>query len=238
VSAALVALTATSDVIQGTRRVRVNDAYVHALERAGLVPVVLPPLENVRQAARVLAAVSGLVLSGGEDVDPALYGAAPSPALGTVHARRDAWELALVHAARDASVPTLAICRGIQVVNVALGGTLVQDIPSERPGALAHEAGTARAARAHDIEVEPGSRLASALGATRLAVNSFHHQSVDRPAPRLRITARSDDGIVEGLETDRHDPWYAVGVQWHPEDLVDTEEPWDRQLFATFAGRL
>jgi putative glutamine amidotransferase len=186
----------------------------------------------------VIDGIDGLLLTGGEDLAPARYGEAPHPSVVDVDPARDEFEIALVGEARRRNLPILGICRGIQVLNVALGGTLVQDIPSERPGALAHEAGTARAARAHDVEVEPGSRLASALGATRLAVNSSHHQSVDRPAPRLRITARSDDGIVEGLETDRHDPWYAVGVQWHPEDLVDTEEPWDRQLFATFAGRL
>jgi putative glutamine amidotransferase len=186
------------------------------------------------EADAMLEGMAGLVLTGGEDVDPARYGAAPHPALGDVHARRDAFELALVHAARARRLPTLAICRGVQVANVALGGTLVQDLASEWANALAHDGGGARDARVHEVRVTPGSRLARALGATELPTNSFHHQSVDRVAEGAAVVATAPDGVVEALEWTRDD-WWLVGVQWHPEELVRGDGPWDRALFAAFA---
>lgn len=234
-AAPLVALTATSAAADGIVRVRTNAAYVRALEAAGLVPLVLPPL-NAANAERALDAVSGLVLTGGEDVAPWRYGESPHRALGSVNEARDAFELALIAAARDRGLPTLAICRGIQVLNVALGGTLVQDIPSECPTALPHAPGDGRAKRVHEIGVDSGSRLAEALGADRLPVNSAHHQSIARVADGLRVTARAPDGIVEGVEW-ATDEWWAVGVQWHPEELIETPEVWDRGLFASFAAK-
>lgn len=234
----VVAVTATSEIILGAPRVRLNVAYVHALELAGLVPLVVPPLADPSQAARVVAAVDGLVLSGGEDVDPARYGAARRPECGEPHTGRDATELALVEAARRERLPTLAICRGVQILNVALGGTLVQDLPAERPSELRHQAGGERAGRSHDVAVDDGSLLAAALGATRLAVNSFHHQALDRVAPPLRATARAADGVIEGVESDDPAAWWALGVQWHPEELVDDGRTWDRGLFRAFATRL
>jgi putative glutamine amidotransferase len=234
-SAPLVGLTATTAAADGIVRVRTNVAYVRALESAGLVPLVLPPL-NASHAERALDAVSGLVLTGGEDVAPWRYGEPPHPALASVNEPRDAFELSLITAARDRGLPTLAICRGIQVLNVALGGTLVQDIPSQCPRALSHSPGDGRAARVHDIAVDSDSRLAEVLNANRLSVNSAHHQCIARVADGLRVTARSPDGIIEGAEWESAD-WWAVGVQWHPEELIETPEPWDRGLFASFAAR-
>jgi putative glutamine amidotransferase len=235
----VVAVTATSEIINGAPpRVRLNVAYVRALEAAGLVPLVVPPLADPSRAARVLAAVDGLVLSGGEDVDPARYGAARRPECGEPHAGRDATELALVEAARARRMPTLAICRGVQLLNVALGGTLVQDLPAERPSELRHEAGGDRDARTHDVAVDPGTLLGTALGTTRLAVNSFHHQALDRVAPSLRAVARASDGVIEGVEGDEPSDWWVLGVQWHPEELVDGAEGWDRGIFRAFAERV
>lgn len=214
---------------------RTNVAYVRALDGAGLVPIILPPLDAAH-AARVLDAVSGLVLTGGEDVAPHRFGEPPHPALGTVNETRDGWEIALIAEARERQIPTLAICRGIQVLNVALGGTLIQDIPSQCPGALPHASAQDRGARVHEVTVEAHSRLANVLGAKELTVNSAHHQSVGRPAAGLRVSARAPDGIVEGAEWERDD-WWALGVQWHPEELVQTPESWDRGLFAAFAAR-
>jgi putative glutamine amidotransferase len=231
----LVAVTATTSAADGIVRVRTNNAYVRALEAAGLVPLVLPPLDPAH-AERTLDAVSGLVLTGGEDVAPWRYGETPHAALGTVNEARDAFELALVGAARNRSLPVLAICRGIQVLNVALGGTLVQDIPSQCPAALPHAPTDGRGARVHEIVVGRDTRLAQAVGAEGLTVNSSHHQSVGRVAAALRVTARSPDGIIEGAEWDGDD-WWAVGVQWHPEELTESPEPWDRGLFATFAAQ-
>jgi putative glutamine amidotransferase len=128
----------------------------------------------------------------------------------------------------------LAICRGVQVVNVGLGGTLVQDLPSQRNDVDAHELREDRSARVHSVSVNAASRLASILGVQSLGVNSIHHQAVDRLGSAMRISARADDGVVEGVESDDPD-WWMVGVQWHPEELTGTPEPWDRRLFAAFA---
>jgi putative glutamine amidotransferase len=123
----------------------------------------------------------------------------------------------------------------MQVVNVALGGTLVQDIPSQCADALAHDGG-ARDARVHLAAVRPDSRLAAALGTTTLRVNSSHHQALERLGDAIRVTATAPDGIVEGAEST--DDWWMLAVQWHPEELVATREPWDRELFRTFAARM
>lgn len=233
----VVAVTATTEVIRALRRVRVNEAYTAALLRAGVIPFVVPPVDEA-EAAAVLDAVDGLLLTGGEDVDPARFGADRHPTVQDVHAARDRSEIALVLEARRRRVPTLAICRGIQVANVALGGTLIQDIPTQRPDAGRHEVGDeGRAARVHRVTATPGSRLADALGATEVVTNSMHHQAVDRPADGLLVTARADDGIVEGAEWGADD-WWMVGVQWHPEELIDDGESWDRSLFAAFARQL
>ena len=233
--APLVAVTATARMVEGVERVRLNAAYVRALESAGLVPVVVPPLETAGTAARVLDAVSGLVLSGGEDVDPSRYGETPHPELGPVNCARDETELALLARARELGLPTLAICRGIQVVNVGLGGSLIQDLPSQRQNVSTHEVDDERDTRVHGVRVDPASRLASILGTHALAVNSIHHQAVDRLGEAMRVSARADDGTIEGVES--HDPsWWMVGVQWHPEELTTTPEPWDRRLFGAFAA--
>ena len=229
----LVGVTATIETIAGRPRVRLNAAYTRALESAGLVPVVIPPLASPAAVQALVRLVRGVVLTGGEDVAPACYGAPPHPALGPVQPARDATELAVVAAARAAGRPTLAICRGIQLLNVALGGTLVQHLPDERPGRVAHSQAEPRHVRTHAVDVARGSRLAAALGAERLVANSMHHQAIDRLAPPLRATAHAPDGVVEGAESD--DPaWWALAVQWHPEELTSDEHPWDRALFAAF----
>src|SRR4029453_7604325 len=138
-TAPVVAVTATVRLVDGVDRVRLNAAYIRSLESAGLVPPFIPPLADAAAAARVLDLVSGLVLTGGEDVEPSRYGDEPHPEIGPVNCARDETELALLARARDMSLPTLAICRGVQVVNVGLGGTLVQDLPSQRDDAIPHE---------------------------------------------------------------------------------------------------
>lgn len=231
--APIVAVTATVREADGIARVRLNQAYVRALEASGLVPMIVSPLVDQAFVPALLRRVDGLVLTGGEDVDPARYDDERHHTVERVSAERDATELALVGAARELRLPTLAICRGMQVVNVALGGTLVQDIASSIAGALPHEQVETRTARTHDVTVDEASRLAAALGASRLAVNSMHHQSVARAGEGLRVTARARDGVIEGMESD--DPaWWMLAVQWHPEELT-TNGPWDEALFAAFA---
>lgn len=229
----LVAVTATTEIIRGAPRVRVNVAYTEALAAAGLVPLVVPPL-SADAAAAILAGVAGLVVTGGEDVAPSRYGEEAHPTV-EAHEGRDESEIALILEAYRRRLPTLAICRGIQVANVAFGGTLVQDIPSQLPKAITHDPGDDRYSRVHDVRVDASSRLAEALGTDHLRTNSFHHQALARVPAELCVTARSvDDGVVEGAES--ADPsWWMLAVQWHPEELTRTPEPWDRNLFAAFA---
>ena len=182
----------------------------------------------------MLEGMRGLVLTGGEDVDPSRYGAPPHPGLGDLHAERDEFEIALIAAARARKLPTLAICRGMQVANVALGGTLVQDLPSEWPNALAHDSSSMRDRRVHAVTVRAGSALSAALRAQSLNVNSFHHQAVASVAPGLVAVAHAADGVIEGVEWIADD-WWMLGVQWHPEELTASPENWDRQLFSSFA---
>jgi putative glutamine amidotransferase len=210
---------------------------VTALENAGLVPLIVPPLANADAATSVLDSVAGLVLTGGEDVDPARYGEKRHEKVRNVNAARDATEAALIEEAQARGTPVLAICRGIQILNVALGGTLVQDIPSECKTDIDHDEDVPRDSRSHEIAIEPGSLIAKAIGTDHARVNSFHHQSVKRVAEGMRVTARSPDGVIEGLESTDED-WWVMAVQWHPEEMTGSAEPWDRGLFKAFARKL
>lgn len=187
-------------------------AYVDAVATAGGIPFVVPILDP-RDAPDVLSRLDGLVLSGGGDVDPARYGAEPHASVYGVNPDRDAWELALIGAA---TLPVLAICRGMQLVNVAAGGTLVQHVPDVT--ALPHRLIDRSEELVHDVDVVAGSRLAAVTGAVSLGVNSLHHQAVDRVGVGLRVVARAPDGVVEALEPD--DGRALLAVQWHPEWLV------------------
>jgi putative glutamine amidotransferase len=227
-----IALTATTELIRDLLRTRLNVAYTAAAREAGLRPFILPVLDAA-DADAMLEGMDGLLLTGGEDIGPEHYGERPHSSVSGVHAGRDAFELALVRAARARGLPTLAICRGMQVANVALGGTLVQDIPSQLPDALAHASG-ARGDRTHAVRITSGSRLARACGASEIRVNSSHHQSLGQIARGLLGTALAPDGVIEGVEWD-DDAWWMLGAQWHPEELIRTPEPWDRALFAAFA---
>ena len=232
-----VAVTAGIRPDGDTNCVRLTAAYVNALEGAGLIPLIIPPLSKTGAANAVLDSVSGLVLTGGEDVDPSRYGETRHAKVRSVNAGRDKTEAELIKEAQARGMPVLAICRGIQILNVALGGTLVQDIPSQIKTTIAHDDEGPRDTRSHDISVEPDSRIALALGTERCTVNSFHHQSVKDVAPGMRVTARSPDGVIEGMES-TDDDWWVMAVQWHPEDLTDSREPWDRGLFKAFATQL
>ena len=231
----IIAITATMrhESPSDPSRLRLNAAYVDAIARAGGIPLVSPPIEP-EAAAAVVAGVHGVLVTGGEDIDPSLFGAPPHPALGRVTRARDAWELAVVREARARGIPVLGVCRGIQVLNVALGGTLIQDIPSECAGALGHDQEGPRADRSHPITCRPHSRLAELMGPAAM-VNSMHHQAVAQAAPGLAVTATAPDGVVEGVEwTGEH--WWAIGVQWHPEELDGADARLFRALVAAAGG--
>lgn len=235
-AARFVAVTTSIRRDDDTDRVGLPTSYLQALKNAGLIPVLLPPVYDASTAGPTLERVDGLLLTGGGDVDPELYGTTASHALRGLSRARDDSEIALIHAARNMRMPTLAICRGIQIMNVAFGGTLVQDIACDWPGALGHDESD-RAKRLHAVALEPDSLTANAVKATSFDVNSLHHQAVDKLGEGLRITGRSPDGVVEAAES--ADPgWWALCVQWHPEDLVDDLQSPDRGIFSAFSDSI
>jgi putative glutamine amidotransferase len=206
-----------------------NNDYVRALLNAGFGReeiVMLPP------GSRPEGRFDGVVLAGGLDVDPSRYGEALKPeGRVEVDADRDATDFAVFEKARRESLPTLGISRGLQVINVAMGGTLLQDIPTERPSGILHLVPKREDERRdHPVLVKPGTRIASIAGSDEIQVNSRHHQAIERVAPGLKVAAVAPDGLVEALESDG--PWL-LAVQWHPENLPDDTA--SRRLFAEFA---
>lgn len=200
-----------------------RDDYVRAVETAGGLPLVLAPGDPgdaPALAADYLDRVEALVLSGGADIDPALYGEPRHAKVGQLFPERDAFEVALCREALRRDMPILAICRGHQLLNVATGGTLFQDIASQVEAAAVHDPDQERWERCHDVEVLPGTRLREILGQERVAVNSFHHQAVKDLGRGLVLAARGcDDGVIEGMEMP--DRKFVLGVQWHPESFWD-----------------
>lgn len=200
--------------------------YLSALERAGARVRVLDAAADALPAA--LADCEGLLLTGGVDVDPSEYGEAAHPTVET-DATRDRYELALARLAIEQDMPLLAICRGVQVLNVAAGGSLIQDLPSQHPSATPHAINEPRNAIAHDVTIAPDTCLSMLLGVPAMAVNSRHHQAVKTPAPGFVVSATSPDGVVEAIE--RPASTFCVGVQWHPENFWATG-----QFAELFAG--
>ena len=216
----------------------VRCAYSRACEESGLLPLLLPVTgdEAVRMAQ--LDLVDGLLFSGGLDIHPGFYGEGDTvhPATETEAGGRDVHEIALARAAVARDLPVFAICRGLQVLNVALGGTLYQDLPTQVGTEWAHRQGPHSSEKTHCTRVAPGSRLAKILGGVdMLPINSHHHQAARDVAPGLVVTARAEDGVVEALE--KPDARYLLAVQWHPENLYETDAP-SRALFAAFAEAL
>ena len=200
--------------------------YIDALARAGAVPALIDPSGD---PSGILDHFDALVLTGGPDLDPSTYGQARHEKTYGIDRRIDDFELALTHEALAREMPTLAICRGFQLLNVALGGTLYQHIP-EDPGVEPHgRPGEPNGGRAQAVNVEPGTLLAKATGTTRPVATCHHHQAVRTVGTGLRVAARADDGIVEGLEYE-HPAGWLLAVQWHPEDTAATD-PDNQRLF-------
>lgn len=217
-------------------QIMLGATYVAALEDAGGTALLLTPAHQADSISRVLDTVQGLVLTGGEDVEPTRYGQEPHPKLGSTNPVRDEMEFTALQCAIERRLPVLGICRGMQLLNVALGGTLYQDLPSQRPGSVIHQLQASINQRWHAAQVEPGSALAEIFGTTELQINSFHHQGIDRLAPGLEALAWSEDGLIEAVQVPEL-PW-AFGVQWHPErgeaeSTQQAQDP-DRRLFWAF----
>ncbi|HJS42012.1 MAG TPA: gamma-glutamyl-gamma-aminobutyrate hydrolase family protein [Gemmatimonadales bacterium] len=213
-----------------------SQRYVDVLTASGAIPWVIPLLEgNDAALRRIYERLDGLFLPGGVDVDPAAYGEPRTNLCGRIDTARDWTELLLVRWALADRKPVLAVCRGAQLVNVAVGGSLYQDVGTQHPEAIKHDhfpvGGRRRDALAHEVHLVAGSRLQRLLGTDSLAVNSMHHQGIARLAPGLVPVATSPDGLIEGVETGNGH--FLIGVQWHPEDLVDVD-PRMRRLFEAF----
>ena len=208
--------------------------YVERARAAGARTAIIAPGEP-GDPQQILAPFDALLLVGGGDIHPARYGAEPGDALYGVEPDRDAFEIDLVREAVRAGLPTLCICRGMQVLNVALGGTLHQDLPV-LAHLLAHGIPVDGTEAMHEVVVEDGTRLSAATGGGALACSSHHHQGVDRVADGLRVSARSADGLVEGLELPEGSTGWTVAVQWHPEDTADGD-PSQQGLFDELARR-
>ena len=226
------------------RSISLSARYLEAIIRAGALPLTLPPTADREIIAQCVRRADGVMLTGGDDVYPELYGAKlpravrrtvqPTPDSG----ERDLRELVLIDEVFRQHKPLLAVCRGHQLLNVALGGTLVADIPRQWPKALPHGRSDRRDQVVHDVRLTPGSLLAKITGGVKLGVNSTHHQAVGRVAPPLRVTASSEDGMVEGLELKPGGSgWlpFLLSVQFHPERLED-RYPAHQAIFQSFAG--
>jgi len=195
-------------------------SYPSAVLQAGAIPVILAPLPDSRDAP-ILERLDGLLLSGGPDIHPHAYGQEPDPQLGVTEQRLDGWELALTRRALTSGLPVLGVCRGLQVLNVAAGGTLHQHLPDVVGEAINHRQSAPGSEPTHTVEVEPGTRLAELLGTGTADVNSFHHQAIDRLGEGIRVSARAPDSTIEAIDwVGGPSAAFALGVQWHLESLI------------------
>lgn len=220
-----------------TPQVLLGSPYLEAVERVNATPLLITPAHGQASIAELLEMCDGLMLTGGEDVDPSRYGQRPHPKLETVNHARDEMELEALRIALDMEMPVLAICRGLQLLNVHFGGTLFQDLPSQRPGGVIHEQTAPINERWHGARVEKGSRVEQLFQAETFQINSFHHQGIDRLGEGLRAVGWADDGLVEAVEAADHR--WVIGVQWHPErgevELPGDHSHPDWRLFSAFA---
>jgi putative glutamine amidotransferase len=199
-------------------------AYVDAVRSSGGLPILLPP--DAEEGAAILEVVDGLIFSGGGDLDPVTYDGSLHPTISTVDPKRDTFELTLAQLALNTDIPLLGICRGIGVMSVASGGTLVPHIPEKFGEVVMHTGGPTQTVE-HPVQIEPESRLASVLGATVVTVVSWHHQAVCSVPSGWRVSARTADAVIEALEHEQH-PW-AIALQWHPELAIN--DPPQQRIF-------
>ena len=217
----------SGSVSKNERELSVNACYTNGLIKAGALPVIISPHMEGEVLEVCLDKLDGILLAGGNDVDPNRYGDDPLDELGEVNPLRDDFEIRLVRKAAERGMPVFGICRGIQSMNVAMGGTLWQDIPSQyrRPDGrkgVAHSQTRADFYTSHRVLIEEDSRLMQLIGKREIRVNSFHHQAVMQPAPCMKVSAHASDGVIEGIE--HPDLPFFMGVQWHPERYFDRDE--------------
>ncbi|HZJ57196.1 MAG TPA: gamma-glutamyl-gamma-aminobutyrate hydrolase family protein [Clostridia bacterium] len=225
----LIGITCDYDMEKKISQVYIG--YYQAILQSGGLPFLIPRIDE-GDIQEVLGLLGGVVFTGGGDVDPAYFGEPPNPRLGTINPYRDSLEIPLCREAMGRDIPVLAICRGIQLMNIAMGGSIYQDLESQWDlGPLQkHTQLAPEWYGSHAVELTKGSRLAGLLKSGRLNTNSFHHQAIKDPADCFIVTARCDDGVVEGIESPFH--MFAVGVQWHPERMWEK----DGRMLCLFKG--
>jgi putative glutamine amidotransferase len=234
-SLALIGITCGMKTQAGKSVVAIPEAYMQAVFKAGGLPVIIPETVSPAEFDGLRQRLDGLLLTGGADVNPLRFNGKPNPKVYGIDEQRDEVEINLARLAASTGWPFLGICRGIQVINVALGGTLFTDIMDQMPGALKHDYDsiTERDFEAHPVQLEPDSLLARTLfnvGASSVRVNSLHHQGIEKVAAGLRPTAAAPDRLVEAVELPGHP--FGLGVQWHPEAMPDS--PQMQALFRAF----
>lgn len=228
----MIAITCCYDKNRQPDQYTLAGAYCQAVKKAGGIPVLFPALARLERPFSSFS--QGLLLSGGGDFDPAYFNEEPHPKLGTVDRERDHWEITLTRKARREGLPILGICRGMQALNLAFGGSLYQDLPSQyrpeqkRPS-IEHNQHLPGNQVSHRVVVEEASQLFSIVGSTEIWTNTHHHQGVKEVGSGLKISAHSDDGVIEGIEGGNSA--FLLGVQWHPERLTTPES---QQLFESF----
>ena len=212
-------LTIETGWFKGRERVYVGQDYIQAITRAGGIPIVLPIINKIEEINQQLELIDGLLLSGGYDIHPQLYGEEPDQLLRSIYPPRDEYEIQLIKQAVFLEKPIFGICRGLQLLNVAFGGTLYQDISYHSSTVLKHTQQTNVEFASHDVEILEGTKLHSILGMTSLSTNSFHHQAIKQIASGWQVNAKTQDGLIEGAE--KKDAQFVLGVQWHPELMFD-----------------
>jgi len=215
----------------GQERIYVNSSYIDVILRAGGIPLMLPFVEEESVARAQMSLIDGLLLSGGIDVNPLVYGEEPHPQLGPIYPKRDTHELHLVKIAQETNKPILGICRGLQLLNAAFGGTLYQDIPHMTNTDIQHAQKVQKHISTHTVDLKPGTILQQIFGSTSLLTNSLHHQAIKQLASVFTVNAQTKDGLIEGIENQANP--FILAVQWHPEMMV-AYEPQMQKLFDYF----
>lgn len=216
----------------GQSKLILNSNYINAITAAGAIPMIIPIVEKLEIQQCQLGLIDGLMLTGGDDLQPHLYGEEPHPALGKTTPARDDYELSLLRQAFSLGLPILGICRGLQLINVAFGGTLYQDLPEQyHIKDLLHSQEPTPDTATHPVSLIAGTRLQTIFNTNELEANSLHHQAVKNLAPGFIINAYARDGIIEGIEMDSDA--FVLGVQWHPEQMISTMLP----IFQAFCTR-
>ncbi len=225
----IVGITCDYDLEKGTSQL--HSGYYEGVLKAGGLPFLIPNMDK-ESISDVLDNIDGLLLTGGQDVEPAYFGESPHPKLGFVNPIRDELEIYLCKEAIKKDIPILGICRGVQIINIAMGGTIYQDLDSQwdRGMLLKHSQSAPRWYGTHEVGLVESSILKKLIGTEKFRVNSFHHQAIKEIAPCFRETAQSEDGVIEGIESITNT--FAVGVQWHPERMWDT----DKRMLGLFMG--